>query len=165
MHFLFAYIDYRQLLAKTAAISKKDGLISICTTTGNSFQQLRTAGTTKIARFVCRLFNVKPTEILDQYAALMPNNSACLQNAVQEAGYDVLSHDIHHLRISVATWREAWDFMHNAGWFVEALHRYQLSKYKIAIMFTIAKFTGLLPLTKGRIEDTMEFVVLTAKRR
>ena len=118
----------------------------------------------KIARGICWIFKINREELIDQYFALMPKNTDCLIEEMHNKGYEVVSHDTQRIKVSVASWREAWDFIHNAGWFVGALQQYKLTKWKVFVMFTLGKLAGVFPLKNGRVEDEIEIVVLTARR-
>lgn len=164
VHFLFAYVEYKPLLAQTATVVKKGGLLSVCTTTNNSFLMLKNCAAKKIARVICRIFKINREELIDQFFALMPKSLPGLINDIQAQGYEVIGQESQRVKVSVATWREAWDFIHNAGWFVGALQQYKVTKWKVFAMFTLGKLMGVFPLNQGRVEDEMEIVVLTARR-
>ena len=163
IHFLFAYVEYRKLLDSTLSVVKKGGLLSICTTTGNAFQGAKEAALTKIGKIVGHFCSVNLSAVINEYLEWMPKNANTLIDEMNGKGYEVLDHKVLTIKISLANWREAWDFLHNAGWFVGAMQQYKLTKFKVFLMFNIGKILGLFPMNNGRVEDEIEIVVLTAR--
>lgn len=164
LHFLFAYIDHKKLIAQSAQVIKSGGLLSICTTTGNSFKSLQQAGTTRLAKIVTKLIKFDGQAFMDEFLEFMPKNANGLTDTLHANGFEVLNVATQRTKISFATGTDAWKFFHNAGWFVGVLHQFKLSKPIVFLMFYIAKWARLLPMNEGRVEDEVEVVVLTARK-
>lgn len=164
LHFLFAYIDHKKLIAQSAQVIKSGGLLSICTTTGNSFKSLQQAGTTMLGRIVTKLLKFDAQTFMDEFLEFMPKNANALTDTLQANGFEVLNVSTQRTKVSCATGTDAWNLLHNAGWFVGALHQLKLSKPLIFLMFYIAKWTRLIPVNRGCVEDVVEVVVLTARK-
>lgn len=164
LHFLFAYVDYHLLINQAATIVHPGGLISICTTTANSFAAIRLVAIRKFARLIKLLFKVNLAAIDNDYCALMPKDLASLSTVIENNNFRIVDSARIHINIKLNTWRETWSFIHDSGWFIEALHHYKINKIKAFSLFVLWKLVHLLTLTNSSLEDEMEVIILTAQK-
>ena len=170
--FIFAYVDYRKLINYSFNVLKNDGILSIVTTTANSFAWLQNVSLKKPSLFakvifgiVNRLFKLDCQRVCSDFWEFMPQNMDQLTYTLQQNHYSILMKKELRFKVSIETWREAWQFMHNSGWFVGAIKQYKINKFKAFCLFYLAKACGLVSNTSGKFEDEMVVAVITAMKK
>lgn len=165
LHFVFAFLDYKDLIQKAAKIIKKDGLLSICTTTGNSFLHAQKILIKYLESFSRYFLKVDLKFFQKKYADLMPKDTQAVIDEVEKNDADVLSCETLKVKVSVSTGPEAWNFLHNAGWFTAELKSSSVSKFKVICLFYLIKLFNIIDKKSLAVEDEIEIVVLTARKK
>ena len=166
-HFLFAYVDYRNLLMQFSNITPAGGLLSICSTTSNTFARSGDhiiKSSPRMMNMIKALLRVDGPKIMDDYCKSMPQDINTVQNEIEQSGYKILSAENIHFTITLKTWREAWSFFHDGAWFVGVMKQYKVNKFKMFCIFNFLKITGCFKNSNGIFKDDMEIVVLTAMK-
>ncbi|HLX53176.1 MAG TPA: class I SAM-dependent methyltransferase [Aquella sp.] len=166
-HFLFAYIDYKDLLKQFTGITKEGALLSICSTTSNTFAKTKInvlQNLPRTIRLLNFLFKVNAEETMKDYIKFMPQDLSTLQNEMEHNGYKILKSENIHFTITLKTWRDAWSFFHDGSWFVGIMKQYKINKFKMFIIFYFLKIAGLFKNSNGIFKDEMEVVVITGMK-
>lgn len=166
-HFLFAYVDYRNLLMQYSKITTSGSLISICSTTSNTFSKTGNSFTQNLPRtmrLIKFLFNIDGQDAINSYSKFMPKDINELQDELKQNGYQILNAENIHFTITLKSWKEAWNFFHDGSWFVGIMKQYKVNKFKMFCIFNFLKLAGLFKSSNGIFKDNMEVVVITAIR-
>ena len=163
LHFLFAYLDYQQLIQQASKIIKKGGLLSICTNTRNSLLNIQQLSVQYLAP-ILKLLSFDLRACQQKYFNLLPDANS-LTAVLEEHGFQVEELDVMKQQIKVNNWREAWDFTYNAGWFSGEMQHDGIGKYKLFLMFTLLKMLYHFSEKKNFVEDEMEILVVTARKK
>jgi ubiquinone/menaquinone biosynthesis C-methylase UbiE len=165
LHFVFAFLDYKDLVQKAAKIIKKDGLLSICTTTSNSFLHSQKLAVNYLNVFFKYLLNLDLRIFQKKYADRMPKDTQAVIDVVEKNNAEVLSCETIRVKVKVSKAQEAWNFLHNAGWFTAEIQSSSVSKFKISCVFYLMQVLNIFDKKSLAIEDEIEIVVLTAKKK
>lgn len=164
-HFIFAYLDYKNLIQQAAKIVKKNGILSLCTNSTQSFlyaQKLCQKYWGKLTQF---MFKTNIDALREKYLGFMPQNTEALIAELEKNGFEVLVEKTTHTKISVRTANEAWHFLYKMGWFTQELQDSSINKVKVFGLFYCVQFLTLLLKHQLLIEDELEIIVLTAKKK
>lgn len=165
LHFVFAFLEYKDLVQKAAKIIKKDGLLSICTTTGNSFLYSQKLGVKYLNKLSKLFLKLDLRAFQKKYEALMPQNPQAVLDVVEKNECEVLNYEVLKVKVKVSKAAEAWNFLHNAGWFTAEIQSSSVSKFKIYCIFYLMKILNIIERKELAIEDEIEIVVLTARKK
>ncbi len=165
LHFVFAFLDYKDLVQKATKIIKKDGLLSICTNTGNSFKYSQTLALKYLNSFSKYALKLDLESFHTKYEHFMPQSTQDVINVVEKNDCQILTCETLKLKVKVSKAPEAWNFLHNAGWFTAELQSSSVSKFKVYCLFYLIKILNILEKKELAVEDELEIVVLTAKKK
>ncbi|MCE3268559.1 MAG: 2-heptaprenyl,4-naphthoquinone methyltransferase [Burkholderiales bacterium] len=166
-HFIFAYIDYKNLLVQFSKITKPGSLLSICSTTTNTFANTKNDFIKNLLpkmRLIKFFLGIDGQDAINIYSKFMPQNIHDLQIEIEQNGYKIINAENLHFTITLKTWREAWSFFHDGSWFVGVMKQYKVNKFKMFCIFNFLKIAGLFKNSNGIFKDDMEIVVITAIR-
>jgi trans-aconitate methyltransferase len=163
-HFVFSFLDYKNLIAQAAKTIKKNGILSICTTTSHSFAYIQSLAEKHGVSLAKHLFKLDLPTLKQKYVGLMPKNPDNLIDVVEKNHFQVLTHKTMRAKVTASRAREAWKFIHNAGWFTAELQNSSISQFKISCIFYYIKMLTLIHKHQSVVEDEIEVVILTAKR-
>jgi ubiquinone/menaquinone biosynthesis C-methylase UbiE len=164
-HFIFAYMDYKNLIQQAAKTVKKNGILSICTNSTQSFlyaQELCKKYWGKLPQF---MFNTDIDALREKYSGFMPKNTNMLIAELEKNDFEVLAEKTIRTKISVGSANEAWHFLYKMGWFTQELKNSSINKIKVYGIFYCVKFLTILLKHQLLIEDELEIIVLTAKKK
>lgn len=166
-HFLFAYLDYKNLLKQFSSITQTGSLLSICSTTSNTFAKTKIdviQNLPRTIRLIDFLFKVDSQETMKEYSKFMPKDISTLQNEMEQNGYKILKRENIHFTITLKNWRDAWSFFHDGSWFVGVMKQYKINKFKMFLIFSFIKMAGLFKNSNGIFKDDMEIIVITGMK-
>ncbi len=164
-HFIFAFLDYKQLIQQATHVVKKDGLISICTNSAHSFAYIQELCKKYWGSLTQRIFKTDIEAVRQKYLNFMPQNTNELISELEKNDFEILKYKTIHAQINVKSASEAWRFLYNAGWFTAELKNSSINKYKVYGLFYCIKFLTLLLKHQLIIEEKLEIIVLTAKKK
>jgi ubiquinone/menaquinone biosynthesis C-methylase UbiE len=105
MHFLLAYVEPRRIVAEAARALRPGGLLSVATSTLESFSNLQAA--------VAMLL---PAGFFD---AKVPQSRAELHATLAEAGLEVVEDEVHEKALLFPSYDALYEFGVPSGWFTE----------------------------------------------
>ncbi|MDQ5922004.1 MAG: hypothetical protein QG673_2063, partial [Pseudomonadota bacterium] len=76
--------------------------------------------------------------------------------------FSVYTYEELKIKVSLTSWLDMWNFIHNSGWFIGAIKDYKINKFKAFCLYYLAKICGLFAHTNGKFEDEMTIAVITA---
>ena len=142
VHFLLAYVNPQIIIAEAAKLLSSGGLLSIATSTYQSFPKLQSLA----SKFLT------PEEL---NLAQVPQDADALASLLDSVGLEIVRTEVLNKKVNFSTFDEAYHWGKDSGWFTQYL--VNLSPEKIA---AISAIPDLFPF-----EDKFQSTIILSRKK